>query len=189
MTENYIFVCANGNRNECAAGMCDLPADHESMKRFVRLEPLIDWATVSPAHDLHMCQGHILAFRRNGAKMDDPLWYKAVQQLKAQDLSVPTYCLGCVEILADRKAEAWLAIDHLDKAATSQNDSGYSQQTDAGSNLERYCTDDFVTETTLEPSLPQLDGTMDTPPQPRLTLSCPPKRAKEQTNFDIWGDS
>jgi hypothetical protein len=109
-TSDKVFIYHDFSKRSCNNISC--PDTQERAGGRVRsspavtIEPLLDWGTVEPASDVLVASGRVYPFRRNGARMMDPLWTQAVRKLVPQQLS--TYCLDCVEELLDRQADVRL---------------------------------------------------------------------------------
>jgi hypothetical protein len=93
------------------------------------IEPLIHWGTVTPASDTPLAHGRILAFRCNNGKCDDPLWSMTVRKLKPQD--PPTYCLECIEMLMDGRAEVWATVERNSVATLTSVNARHVYKLDA----------------------------------------------------------
>jgi hypothetical protein len=113
---NHIFVLPHGLKGTCLLASCHgAPQNDASPMQMAMIEPLIHWGTVTPAFDTPLAGGRILAFRRDGEKYDDPLWWLEARKIIPKDAA--TYCVGCVEMLMYKRAEAWAAVE-LNKPAT-----------------------------------------------------------------------
>lgn len=69
----------------------------------VTLEPLIHWGTITPATDVLLCRGRIMAFRRDGEKCEDPMWTQTVTRYTPQHAT--SYCVNCLEMLMNKAPE------------------------------------------------------------------------------------
>jgi len=98
-------ICSN---QACAEAHKDTPERNNGI-RIITMEPFLHWGTIAVAHDLHIAAGVVLAFRRNGPLMDDPLWTQYVGKLLPKELRA--YCTDCLEELWARRREAWEIID------------------------------------------------------------------------------
>jgi hypothetical protein len=87
-------------RNACA--------NDTSPSYVVALEPLIHWGTVTPATEVPLAHGRILAFLRNSERCDDPLWTMAIQAFMPEHRMI--YCSNCLEILIERRQEGFVPI-------------------------------------------------------------------------------
>ena len=100
-SEKHLFVLSNNKHNICQC-MSTLQAKttHTCQSQVVRMEPLVDWGTVTPAPTSQFA----LTFRRNGCRMRDSEYIALVRHLI--DPAAPTYCLDCLGYLWSKRAEA-----------------------------------------------------------------------------------
>lgn len=84
----------------------------------VVLEPYLHWGTLTPATDLLLAPGMILAFRRNRELSKDPLWTQAIKELIPKEPAA--YCIECLEALVQNRLEAWTVINMTVNAAEEQ---------------------------------------------------------------------
>lgn len=110
---DLIFVVHDDSEKYCSNLSCpgagSKAAEKLESSLAITLEPLLDWGTVRPASDVRVASGRIFAFRRNGPRMNDPLWTQQVKMLVPKQPR--TYCLGCLEELVNRQTEAQFIID------------------------------------------------------------------------------
>lgn len=84
--------------------------EHKCHSRKVRLEPLVNWGTLTSADPLQ----YTLPFRRNGelmTNMDKPEFKLYVRQLVNPD--APSYCIDCLGYLYSKRGEAQDTIRQL----------------------------------------------------------------------------
>ncbi|CAN9177156.1 unnamed protein product [Alternaria alternata] len=111
---DLVFIIRDDSKKGCDNLSCP-GVGEDTLQRIKRsplsitLEPLLDWGTVSPASDMCVASGKIIAFRRNGPRMNDPLWTQQVKKLVPKQTR--TYCLDCLEELVNRREEAQSTIN------------------------------------------------------------------------------
>ena len=119
---DHVFIIRDDSKKGCDNLSCPEVGEDtlERIKRgplSITLEPLLDWGTITPASDMYVASGKIIAFRRNGPRMNDPLWTQQVKKLVPKQTR--TYCLDCLQELVNRRAEA---------QSTTNRSAGQSQQ-------------------------------------------------------------
>jgi hypothetical protein len=118
-TDKHVFIVHDKSNKVCNNTTC--PHQREGAQkqadrpRIITLERLFDWGTLKPVSDLHIAKGRIFPFRRNGEKMDDPLWFQEMKKLLPKN--PPTYCVQCLEEAMARRAEDWSISQQLARQA------------------------------------------------------------------------
>jgi hypothetical protein len=106
-TGDVVFIVHDNSKKACNNPSCSdagpKALGQAQTSQVITLEPLLDWGTVEPASDVLVASGRIFPFRRNGPRMDDPLWTQVVRKLVPQQPR--TYCLDCIEELINRQVE------------------------------------------------------------------------------------
>ncbi|KAI8932756.1 hypothetical protein NX059_010246 [Plenodomus lindquistii] len=104
LKDGYVFILDCKENAQCCNPTCyqreDVP--HTLL---LTLEPYFHWSTLTLASDLHIAQGKIVVFRRNGEKSDDPLWTLAIKQFNPADRV--SYCVHCLQVAMDNKEAGW----------------------------------------------------------------------------------
>ncbi|KAI0626771.1 hypothetical protein TUN199_01188 [Pyrenophora tritici-repentis] len=106
--KDLIYVVEDDSKKICSNRACP-----EQTKRIaiITVEPLLNWGTLTEAHDVFIDPGAVPSFRRNGFLMDDPVWTQYVKKLIPKELR--SYCTDCLGELYKRCKEAWEVIDEL----------------------------------------------------------------------------
>lgn len=83
---------------------------HECHSQIVRLEPLVDWGTVTPSKPLHF----MLPFRRDGVFVTDRVEYPGYAKLvEGATANAPAYCVGCLGHLWSERGEGREAVGQM----------------------------------------------------------------------------
>ena len=110
-SEKHLFVLSNNKHNICQyMSILQVETTHTCESQIVRMEPLVDWGTVTPAATSEFA----LTFRRNGCRMRDSEYIVLVRRLI--DSSAPTYCLDCLGYLWSKRTEAFDTMRQLQSA-------------------------------------------------------------------------
>lgn len=107
---NHIFICSNKTNGACELFSCPSRSNalpHSSP--IATMEPLIHWATVTPATNLSPSHNRMQIFRRDGEKCADPLWTQAIMKFTPQHAT--SYCLECLRMMMEKRTAALQAME------------------------------------------------------------------------------
>ncbi|OAL04859.1 hypothetical protein IQ06DRAFT_213093, partial [Phaeosphaeriaceae sp. SRC1lsM3a] len=106
---NHIFICSDTGNGVCELSFCPSRSNDSPRSRpIITMEPLIHWATVTPANDTSTKCDHVQVFQRNGEKCADPLWTQAITKLVPQHPA--SYCLDCLGLMMEKRTAASQAL-------------------------------------------------------------------------------